>query len=411
MRDPRSIQVSMRPVVSQDVFGLLFEDGFEASFLVDRVSRRIVAANQRCVELLGVPADDLIGAPLAALMAASADGDDREGRDDRDRRDGDIVDHAGHYEDVALRQPDAFPLYVTLTIAHVDHPQAGPLAACTARDTTERRALERELIAKHGALFEAHAELERLVGELRRTQHTLELRNQEVAAMAGQVSQFGWRAAVGEMCATIAHNLNNPVGALVSTLRTLDQRVAGPVEPAEVARLVARARAAAARIEEHVGAVVNVHRVGSLSVAPCALDLAKEIDTALSMASARLQAVQVRRGYRGPLAASVPQDPFHHVLANVLDNAVRAMPGGGTIDIEVRRAAQAWVVAVADSGGGLPANVAARLFEPIVTARPSGAGLGLATAQRLARSWGGDIVYQARPAGACFEITVPARDP
>ena len=213
--------------------------------------------------------------------------------------------------------------------------------------------LERELMAKHSALYSAHAELERLVGELRRTQQALEERNQEVAAMAGQVSQFGWRAAVGEMCATIAHNLNNPVAALLSTLRTVDQRLLGPIDLPEMTRLVARARASAARVEEHVAAVVNVHRVGSLSVAPCALDLAKELDTALSLAANRLKAVEVRRGYHGPLTASVPQDPFHHVLANVLDNAVRAMPDGGTLDIDVRRRDAAWVVAVVDSGGGL----------------------------------------------------------
>ncbi len=391
----------MRPDVAADVFGLLFEGGFEATLLIDRISGLVIAANQRCVDLIGTPADDLIGRPVATLLAV----------DGGDARDPEIIHHVGHYEDVALRQADGYPLYVTLTIAHVDHPQAGPLAACMARDTTERRALERELIAERGALLAARADLERLVGELRRTQLALEDRTQEVAAMAGQVSKFGWRAAIGEMCATIAHNLNNPVAALLSTLRTIDQRVTGPIEPTELTRLVARARASASRIEEHVAAVVNVHRVGSLDVAPCTLDLAKELDTALTMASPRLKAVAVRGGDAGPIAASVPQEPFHHVLANVLDNAAKAMPGGGTLDIDVRRHEQAWVVAVADSGGGLPPAVAARLFEPIVTAGPTGAGLGLATAQRLARSWGGDIVYQARPAGACFEISVPAREP
>ncbi len=390
----------MRADVAHDVFGLLFDGGFEATFLVDRDQQRVVAANQRCVDLLAMPTEELLGLPVTALLAS----------EESDGRDASILDHPGNYEDVALRQPDGYPRYVTLMIAHVDHPEIRSLAACIARDTTERRALEREVIAKHAALYAAHAELERLVGELRQAHHTLELRNQEIASMAGQVSQFGWRAAIGEMCATIAHNLNNPVAALLSTLRTMDQRVAGGSDAAEVKQLVARARGAATRIEEHVAAVVNVHRVGTLSVAPCALDLAKEIDTALSMAAARLKAVQVRRGYHGPLDASVPQDPLHHVLANVIDNAVKAMPGGGVIDIEVRRTSQAWVVAIADSGGGLSPTAAARLFEPIVSARPSGAGLGLATAQRLARSWGGDIAYQARPAGACFEISVPARE-
>jgi signal transduction histidine kinase len=387
--------------LAQEVFGLLFTARLEASFLIERETHRVAAANPSCVELLGVPLDDLVGAPASALLAA----------DDADGRDATIFDHAGHYEDVALRQAGAPPRYVTLTVVHVDHPRVGPIAACVARDTTARYALERELIAKHAALHAAHAELERLVGELRATQHTLELRNQEIASMAGQVAQFGWRAAIGEMCATVAHNLNNPVAALLSTLRTLDRRTADPIDAAEITRLVARARGAAGRIEEHVAAVVNVHKVGTINVAPGPLDLAAEVDTALSLASARLKAIQVRRGYRGPLPATVPQDPFHHVLANVIDNAIKAMPEGGTLDLDVRRAGPDWVVAVTDSGAGLAPGVAARLFEPIVTARPTGAGLGLATAQRLARAWGGDITFQMRPVGACFEISVPARAP
>jgi signal transduction histidine kinase len=106
----------------------------------------------------------------------------------------------------------------------------------------------------------------------------------------------------------------------------------------------------------------------------------------------------------------VPQDPLHHVLANVIDNAVEAMRGGGRLGVAVRRADDRWLIEVTDTGGGLPAAVVARLFEPIVTARPTGAGLGLATAQRLARSWGGDVVHRPMEAGACFAITVPAKE-
>ena len=137
----------------------------------------------------------------------------------------------------------------------------------------------------------------------------------------------------------------------------MDRRTAEPIDAAEITRLVARARGAASRIEEHVAAVVNVHRVGANNAAPGALDLAREVDTALSLASARLQAIQVRRGYRGPLPATVPQDPLHHVLANILDNAIKAMPEGGPLDVDVRRAEAAWIVAVTDSGAGLASRI------------------------------------------------------
>ena len=182
-----------RPVADA-VFGLLFDCGFEAAFVVERADRTIVAANQRLEELLGRTSADVVGQPATSVLAFDAD----------DGRDLSILDHPGHYEDVALTQLDGYPAYVTLTIAHVDHPELGPVAACLARDTTERRELERELLAKHSALYAAHTELERLVSELRTTQRQLEDRNHEISVMAGQVSRFGWRAAVGELCAGIA---------------------------------------------------------------------------------------------------------------------------------------------------------------------------------------------------------------
>jgi PAS domain S-box-containing protein len=393
--------VPSRPVADA-VFGLLFDCGFEAAFVVARADRRIVAANQRFEELLGRTTADVVGEPVTAVIAFDAG----------DIRDPSVLDHPGHYEDVPLTQVDGYPLYVTLTVAHVEHPELGPLAACLARDTTERGALERELLAKHSALYAAHAELERTVGELRATQRQLEDKNHEMSVMAGQLSRFGWRAAIGELCAGIAHNLNNPVGALLSTLRTLGIKVAATDRPdrAELEALLTRARTAATRIEEHVAAVVSVNRTGSLDAAPRTLDLAHELDTALTLFAGRLGPIDLARDYRGPMPVHVPQDPLHHVLANVIDNAVKAMPAGGRLGVTAHRAGEQWLIEVSDTGGGLPSHVVRRLFEPIVTARPSGAGLGLATAQRLARSWGGDIVHRPIATGACFAISVPAKE-
>lgn len=388
--------------VAGAVFGLLFDCGFEAAFVVARADRRVVAANHRFEDLIGRPAAEVVGTPITEVLAF----------EDGDGRDPSILDQPGHYEDVALTQSDGYPLYVQLSIAHVEHPELGAMAACLARDTTERGALERELLAKHSALYAAHAELERLVAELRSTQRELADRSHEVSVMAGQLSRFGWRAAVGELCGGIAHNLNNPVGALVSTLRTLGLTIAGSdrADRPQLEALLGRARSAATRIEEHVHALVSISRAGDLDAAPRALDLAHELDTALTLFAGRLGPIELARDYVGPLPAHVPQDPLHHVLANLIDNAIKAMPTGGRLGVGVHRDGDRWSVEVSDTGGGLPPAVIGRLFEPIVTARPTGAGLGLATAQRLARAWGGDLVHLPIAAGTCFRISVPAKE-
>ncbi len=386
--------------VAEFVFGVLFDSDSEAAFIVTRSDRLVVCVNRRFEDLVGRDSAALLGQSVAALI-------DR----DHDRRGPAIVDQPGHYEDVALSQVDGYPRYVELAIAHVEHPELGPLAACFARDTTERRGLERELIAKHSALYAAHAELEGLVTALRAAQQELEARNQEISFLAGQVARVGWRAAIGELAAGIAHHLNNPVAALASTLRTIGTRLdADPDRPgrAELDQLMQRALGAVGRIEEQVAAVVRLHRAGTYDATPRWLDLARELDTSLTMFKGRLSSIDVQRDYGGPISAHVPQDPLHHVLGSVIDNAVSAMPAGGVLAIAIARQQDLWVIAVEDSGAGVPAAAAATLFDPIVGVRGRGAGLGLATAHRLARLWGGDLVHRQRQRGACFEITVPA---
>jgi PAS domain S-box-containing protein len=366
--------------VADFVFGVMFSTVAEAAFVVRRTDRTLVCVNQRFEDLVGRLAADLVGGPVDAILGEHRD------------MPMPFIDHAGRYEDVAIVQVDGYPVYVELTVAHVEHPELGGLAACTARDITERRELERELMAKHSALHAAHAELAE--------------RNREISFLAGQVSRVGWRAAIGELAAGIAHHLNNPVAALASTLRALGarlDRVPDEAVRAELGQLLTRARTASSRIEEHVAAVVRLHRAGSLDAAPRWLDLTRELDTALTLFTGRLEGISVDKAYGGSLPAHVPQDPLHHVLGNLIENAIGAMPGGGVLRIAVDRDSDAWRIAVEDSGSG-----GAMLGDPFAAAGSGSASLGLATAQRLARLWGGDLVQGRRERGARFEISVPA---
>src|SRR5262245_15434511 len=123
---------------------LLFERCSEAVFTVERGGRCVVAANRRVEEVTGLARHAILGQPAEALFGTDA------------QRTAEILERPGLHDDVTMVRLDGYPVFVELTVAHWDDAQHGAMAACIARDTTERMLLERELIAKHMALHAAH---------------------------------------------------------------------------------------------------------------------------------------------------------------------------------------------------------------------------------------------------------------
>ncbi|MEO7097302.1 MAG: PAS domain-containing protein [Polyangiales bacterium] len=255
------------------MFGLLFETSPDAAIIVDVGSGRIVSANVRAADMLSLPTDALIGLLFCDLV------------EDPDRD----VSQPGRYEDVVLRGGDGYPVYCMMQVAHVETAEHGVLAAYMARDTSERRLLEREVMAKHSALFTAHGELERAHMQLTETKAELENRNHEIAMLA-------WRAAMGEVVAGIAHHLNNPVGALASTVRRMNgvaAKVPGEAR-VELERLLARVDQIARRIESNVAAIVSASRANAMDTHGAAPALPPELASVLSTFSDRLDDIPTK---------------------------------------------------------------------------------------------------------------------
>ncbi len=258
--------------IAHAVFGLLFETSTDAAFIVDRTTGRVVSANMRAGDLLAREASVLIGTALAELAFEA----------DRD------FTAPGRYEDVALRRGDDYPVYVELQVAHVETAEHGALAAYMARDKTERRVLERELLANHSALYTAYADLERAHAQLGETKQELETRNAEIAMLA-------WRAAMGELVAGIAHHLNNPVGALASTTSRLVVLVSKlPAEHrGELERLLARVSQISRRIESNVAAIVSASRSNAIEDIRNRPELPPELERELSTFAEKMDDIPV----------------------------------------------------------------------------------------------------------------------
>jgi signal transduction histidine kinase len=97
-----------------------------------------------------------------------------------------------------------------------------------------------------------------------------------------------------------------------------------------------------------------------------------------------------------------------HLFLNVLTNAMEAAGPGGKVEMTMDRApGQRVRIEIRDSGPGPSPEVAARLFEPFVTGKPEGVGLGLAVARQVAEAHGGTIRWRREDNGTCFEIELP----
>ena len=104
-------------------------------------------------------------------------------------------------------------------------------------------------------------------------------------------------------------------------------------------------------------------------------------------------------------------EQIHQVLVNLLLNALDALPHGGEIRLDVRTAADPprAIVRIHDNGPGIAATILARLFEPFVSGKETGLGLGLSICQRLVEAHGGTITGGNAPeGGAVFTFTLPA---
>ncbi|MBI2893685.1 MAG: PAS domain-containing sensor histidine kinase [Deltaproteobacteria bacterium] len=384
---------------------LLFEATSDAIFSVDLDSGRILTANARLEELTGHPLDALIGGwavlltPGESLAHTTPFGPD-------------VWRCAGLHEEVAVARADGFVACVTLRVAHPASTDQR-LAICVVRDDTERRMLERELITKHLALRSAHQELERRVEELRKLSAILEDRKREIGELSARMATVSRRAMLAEVVAEVAHSMNNPLAAVVSSVRMLGRSVEtiSDEETRERTRtLVTRCREACTRMTQAVEDIRLASRSGAAAPKEADFDLGAEIEAAVSLLAHRLgPGIQVELALEPGVRARAVADEVHHALLNVLDNALQAIGSSGTIRVECRSVDWPFVeVTVSDSGPGIDPTVAASVFEPFFTTKPKGrgTGLGLSMVRRILTRCGGTVEVEPKGSlgGATFRM-------
>lgn len=244
-------------------------------------------------------------------------------------------------------------------------------------------------------------ELERLVGE-----RTRDLRT----AQEGLV-QSAKLAALGQMSAALAHEINQPLTAQrmqLATLRLLLEH--GRVDDAYKAlKPVDDMLTRMAALTGHLKTFARKSPSGLRE----RLDLATVVDQSLQLLDARLRDEQVSLVLHLTRPAWVRGDAIRleQVLINLLRNALDAMHGKPCKRLEIRLQAdeQLWHLSVSDNGGGIAEEHLAQIFDPFFTTKPvgDGLGLGLAVSFAIVHESGGRLSAENGDAGAVFSLTLP----
>lgn len=218
-------------------------------------------------------------------------------------------------------------------------------------------------------------------------------------------------AAIGEMNRRIVHNLRRPLSGIRALAETTRSELPPDSDLVEVQDRILRA---VDRFEEWLRDVLRASTPLELSVRETEVEpwVRSLLDVHRPEAQTRRVAVVL---HVGQLPGSIRFDPSHlgHAVSAVISNAIEFSPEGATVTIDVGSDNGRWWIRVSDAGPGVPLDLAESIFRPYMTTRPTGTGIGLAIAKRVAEQHGGTIRVVSppegpqTPSGSVFEFALP----
>jgi signal transduction histidine kinase len=233
-----------------------------------------------------------------------------------------------------------------------------------------------------------------------------------------QLIQSAKLAAVGELAAGVAHEINNPLTSIIGFTRLLLDDLPPDHEMRADLEIIDRE---AARTRRIVQSLLDFARTSEPLLAP--VDLNTLVDEAIMLVCTRtvLARVSMEKNLSSLPSVMLDTNQMKQVLVNLLNNAVQAMPGGGNLTVVTRLTEREIegvshpmaAVEIRDSGVGIPAENLGRIFDPFFTTKEvgQGTGLGLSVSYSIVEKHNGRIEVESVPGrGSIFSVLLPTND-
>ncbi|MCL2700109.1 MAG: ATP-binding protein [Phycisphaerae bacterium] len=230
-----------------------------------------------------------------------------------------------------------------------------------------------------------------------------------------QLARSSRLAALGQLSASVAHELRNPLSGIKMNARVLADEMARRGMQDQSLDLILREIDRTDRYLQELMDLTSTETTGdNESPDTPHADLAAMAESVLQLQGPRMKAtgVQPVTRFAPPTAVRADDDRIRRVILNLVLNALDAMPNGGTLTLATDpRPGNAIRFSVTDTGGGIRVPEGTDVFEPFVTTKPHGTGLGLHISRRVITRFGGRIDYATTPAGSTFWFELPAEKP
>jgi two-component system NtrC family sensor kinase len=341
-------------VLNRQTLEALFDAMPSAISVADPHTHRLLVVNRKFAELVGRPLSEIVGLTPPFPWWEP----------DEELDSGFVV---GTQLDRVYRLPDGRPQPVQLSVLAVPDDDGEPaLLLALIEDTTEERRMQQQLV------------------------------------------QSGKLAAIGELAAGVAHEINNPLFAILGLTEFLLKEAEPGSKALQRLELIQQT---GLEIKEIVRALLDFARENAEERHVVALEDVVQATVDLVRRTNAHKGVELVDSYDASYA-SVTASPnqLKQIFLNLIANARQAMPNGGTVVVDVRRDGD-WVIAsVGDDGPGIEPAVIERIFEPFFTTKrlTGGTGLGLSVSLGIAEAHGGSLTASSLPGrGATFTLRLP----